>query len=866
MAAHGTHACVQLNACNALYELGLCHSQLYRAACVRAGASDALLRVLRAHADSELAALAATRALGPLTVDLREPTAAEQLLNRGASLLAGAVCDTMRRHPAHEAMQYFSAVVMNNLMMVPLVQQRACGASGGMRSLGAVPLLLDALSAHSGSVRVRFAACNALSWAAPAVSRAAGAAGACEAVVRALLACCGHGGGCACGGGGPGANKHDARACATTCRALHNLTSEQPDNAARFVAAGAFPALLRVARVHLRDHEHDESDIDEVFQRASLALSMLLQTAPQHALLAATHAGALRVMTAAVATHRNGDSRLVEMACSVLMALPPAALHPAAAAETVPAAAAVAGAMMSRRCGDEHGVQWGGCKALCALAGDLRATAKRGNNEDDASAAAAALAAARAAASAALLHRALPASVRSVAAAAVGALAAGHDGARAAAATLTAALARARSAREEHVIIACADALGALAARCAPASAAAVAREGALRELEAVGRAAPRGGELAAAVSRAAGALRAAADAAAARAAAELLAEEAEAAAAAAAVAAGKPGRKKRGGGGGGAGSGPAANAAGADAAPSVDADADASAPAPAPAAEPSAVAADGAPAKSRRRRNAASRAAAAAAAGAAGGAGAAAVEPACVDGATADAAQQQEEQPDAEDAAAAAAKQPPSSAADAVAAAQDALAALTVQPPAPAEAVQLPLDERATDAEGASGAAAPDVPPAPAALPVPPAPDAPDAPPARRTAPRAYQPPMGAAPPPVDGAPSFLPPPPPTSDGGGGASGACGSSSALALPPPPAAAAVLPVPPPPPPPAPVTKECVVCLDDVAQAELRLLLPCGHRCVCERCADALLARQPPSARTCPLCVAAMTLAMRIFDI
>jgi hypothetical protein len=63
-----------------------------------------------------------------------------------------------------------------------------------------------------------------------------------------------------------------------------------------------------------------------------------------------------------------------------------------------------------------------------------------------------------------------------------------------------------------------------------------------------------------------------------------------------------------------------------------------------------------------------------------------------------------------------------------------------------------------------------------------------------------------------------------------------------------------------------VTKECVVCLDDVAQAELRLLLPCGHRCVCEPCADALLARQPPSARTCPLCVAGVTHTMRIFDI
>jgi hypothetical protein len=83
----------------------------------------------------------------------------------------------------------------------------------------------------------------------------------------------------------------------------------------------------------------------------------------------------------------------------------------------------------------------------------------------------------------------------------------------------------------------------------------------------------------------------------------------------------------------------------------------------------------------------------------------------------------------------------------------------------------------------------------------------------------------------------------------------------AAPLPPLPAAA-----PPALPPPAPVvaTKECCVCLDDVAAADLHLLFPCGHRCVCEACAATVMAADP-AARRCPKCRAAVTSTVRVFE-
>jgi hypothetical protein len=73
--------------------------------------------------------------------------------------------------------------------------------------------------------------------------------------------------------------------------------------------------------------------------------------------------------------------------------------------------------------------------------------------------------------------------------------------------------------------------------------------------------------------------------------------------------------------------------------------------------------------------------------------------------------------------------------------------------------------------------------------------------------------------------------------------------------------AVLLPPPPPPPLPVPALKECCVCLEDVAQADLLVLLPCMHRCVCADCAAALLA----DARPCPKCRERVERAARVYE-
>jgi hypothetical protein len=157
------------------------------------------------------------------------------------------------------------------------------------------------------------------------------------------------------------------------------------------------------------------------------------------------------------------------------------------------------------------------------------------------------------------------------------------------------------------------------------------------------------------------------------------------------------------------------------------------------------------------------------------------------------------------------------------------------------------------------------------------------------RRAPRDYRPPMGAPPPHDAGAPSFLPPPPsflppppsmqppaqqpaPPPLHGAAPEGAAASADAslsgllaglaLVAPPPPAAAALPAAAPPPPP--PVMRECCICFLDVLQDELRLLSPCGHRCVCAECASVLTAR-PPASRLCPKCRELVVCATRVFD-
>lgn len=151
-----------------------------------------------------------------------------------------------------------------------------------------------------------------------------------------------------------------------------------------------------------------------------------------------------------------------------------------------------------------------------------------------------------------------------------------------------------------------------------------------------------------------------------------------------------------------------------------------------------------------------------------------------------------------------------------------------------------------------ASPAAAP-----PAAAPPPPTPPPPAAVPAPACAP---PPATAAAAVPSPRAPAAAPPPLPAY--------LTAPRAAAAPPAPPPVAPLLPPSAPalpsPAAPAVATKECCVCLDDVAAADLHLLFPCGHRCVCEACAATVMAADP-AARRCPKCRAAVVGAARVYE-
>jgi hypothetical protein len=117
------------------------------------------------------------------------------------------------------------------------------------------------------------------------------------------------------------------------------------------------------------------------------------------------------------------------------------------------------------------------------------------------------------------------------------------------------------------------------------------------------------------------------------------------------------------------------------------------------------------------------------------------------------------------------------------------------------------------------------------------------------------------------------VPPPPPPPhlaalELGGGLQPAAAVAVAAAAP---AAVAAAPallaaaVVPPLPPPA-VMKECCVCFLDLLLDDLFLLWPCAHRCVCEACADALMALPPPAERLCPMCRKPVVGASRVYDV
>ena len=53
------------------------------------------------------------------------------------------------------------------------------------------------------------------------------------------------------------------------------------------------------------------------------------------------------------------------------------------------------------------------------------------------------------------------------------------------------------------------------------------------------------------------------------------------------------------------------------------------------------------------------------------------------------------------------------------------------------------------------------------------------------------------------------------------------------------------------------SEECVICMD---QQNSHIMVPCGHQCVCQSCAD----RITEDGETCPICRAAVTMTIAVY--
>ena len=56
-----------------------------------------------------------------------------------------------------------------------------------------------------------------------------------------------------------------------------------------------------------------------------------------------------------------------------------------------------------------------------------------------------------------------------------------------------------------------------------------------------------------------------------------------------------------------------------------------------------------------------------------------------------------------------------------------------------------------------------------------------------------------------------------------------------------------------------------MCFIDIPAAEQVVLVPCGHRCMCDECWRERLQPREPAVRLCPICHTQAAGAMRVFD-
>jgi hypothetical protein len=338
---------VQTAGCVALGTLALTDDNKMKA--IHAGAIEAILQALRAHADEARVQEYGCRALGNIS---------EGHIAAISARSSRLVCDGMKAAVAALNAHYADANVMrhacgvlHHLMTGPgalrveagkigavtavaaalrahpadaFVQQHGCNALACLCvetsanvvqacGAGALQAVVAALRAHAANLKVQNHACDALAClvkAHPRLQAAAGAAGAVEAAVDATRT--------------PAA---DTQLLRMGCTVLRDLVRGHVGNAARACAAG-FMDVLAVAMAAPNAHEDTATDFS-VYDTAVRTLDVLLAGDNGDAAQSGVHAGVLDILVRE-GTQRSHSSVLAEHARVVALLQAAAQRHDAA--------------------------------------------------------------------------------------------------------------------------------------------------------------------------------------------------------------------------------------------------------------------------------------------------------------------------------------------------------------------------------------------------------------------------------------------------------------------------------------------------------------------------------------------------------
>jgi hypothetical protein len=262
--AHGTSATLAQAGCNVIAHVTLGNAER-RAAALAAGAMDAVLAAMRAHAGDEQAQNSAVGALMSL---LEQPsTHAAAVARGGVALLVAA----MRAHPGAVKLQRHGGTCLGTLCLY----DHSGAAATAAVDAGAIEAVLTAMRAHSADAQVPIACLFALRL---VITTPAAAARAGDAAVRAVLAA-------------HRTQTFTAIVAASAMHTLATLVSHRAAAAHAAVAHGALPLLIDALSCDAFAAEHD-------LHTHGCATLQALADAGEAPALAAVRAGALELWPA----------------------------------------------------------------------------------------------------------------------------------------------------------------------------------------------------------------------------------------------------------------------------------------------------------------------------------------------------------------------------------------------------------------------------------------------------------------------------------------------------------------------------------------------------------------------------------------